>query len=107
MRFGAKLGHTHLNPNLKESVCIMDLIPITGSTKLEKKRLKNPSPSFNSKDIRKIKGFQKPSSKKLYFTLRSNNTKYIKHFTLSLFHDQTLTEEHHNLTADILGKILY
>ena len=62
---------------------------------------------FNSKDIRKIKGFQKPSNKKLYFTLRSNNTKYIKHFTLSLFHDQTLTEEHHNLTADILGKILY
>ena len=35
---------------------------------------------FNNKSTKKIKGFQKLPNKEIYFTLLSNNTKYINPF---------------------------
>ena len=52
-------------------------------TYFELKLLKNPFLKFfcyNKKVTGKIKYFQKPSNKEIYFTLQSNSTKYNKYF---------------------------
>ena len=77
------------------------------TTYLKLKLLKNLFEKFfiryyNSKGTRKVKDFQKPSNKEIYFTLQSNSTKYNK--TFRLISCSNFLEGHHILSPEILGK---
>ena len=73
---------------------------MTGSTKLEKKLLKNPSPRFfyfnNRKDL------EKHSNQKIYFTHQSSNT---KHKPFQFISWSNFLEGSQDLSSGIWGKL--
>ena len=73
---------------------------MTGSTKLEKKFLKNHSPSFfylnNRKDL------EKHSNQKIYFTHQSSNT---KHKPFQFISWSNFLEGSQDLSSGIWGKL--
>ena len=86
MRFEEELGHTKLSLE-RISLHILDLLcnawkHILGNETFQKLLFKIFS--YNKQVTRKIKYFQKRSNKEIYFTLQSNNTKYIKPFMFIL-----------------------
>ena len=82
MRSEAKLGHANFNPE-RIHLYIMDLIrndwKHTLKNKISQKSLFKTF-NYNNLGTRKIKVFQKLYYKEIYFTLQSNNTKYIEPF---------------------------
>ena len=75
---------------------------MTGNTYLEIKLLKNLMSKlfcYNNLGIRKIKDFLKISNEKIFFTLESNNTKYIIPFKFISW--SNFVERYHNFHSDI------
>ena len=73
---------------------------MTGNTYLEMKLLRNPfSFCYNNQGNSKRTDFQKFSNKEIYFTVQSNNTKYIERF--NSISGPNVMEGYHNLSPDI------
>ena len=57
---------------------------------------------YNNKSSRKVKDFQKPSNKEIYFVLQPNSTKYNKPFkSVSFSFNLNFLEGHHILSSEI------
>ena len=108
MRFEEELGHTHLNP---KRISILKYICYGFNSQCleaqNKKRNFSKFPikifCFNNKGTTKIKDLQNLSNREIYFTLQSNNTKYIKPFKLISW--PNFIEGYQNLSPSIWCKI--
>lgn len=105
MRFEGKLGSTNLKPK-RIYLYIMNLIRnhwehILRNESSQKSFLKTFC--YNNQGPRKMTDLQNLFNNQIYFTVQSNNTKYIKHFNYISWAD--FKEGYHNLSPDVWGKI--